>query len=263
MEPATSPRIPIVDIDAHPPLTPMPVDHIGELSAISLLDRLSRAGIDIACGRLTPPPGFFDAHAPEDAIAALNRGALNLMQTDSRYLPALWIHPDCPDYSMDQLGQYTPLGVRMIGVEAKWLDHPGMQPILTRAQTLDMVVSLQDETISQADELAGQFPSLAVLIGGLGSSGYMPAITFDLLQSHSNLLLNLSGVIWGFNYALHEWTERLGADRLFFGSGYPFSNPAGKLAALRWELRDQADSVCRQIFSENALQLAGAERRIS
>ena len=89
----------------------------------------------------------------------------------------------------------------------------------------------------------------------------MPERAYHLLEKHPNLMINLSGVIWGCNYALHEWCARLGSGRLLFGSGYPFSNPAGKLAAIRWELRDQPASVHEQIFSKNALLLAGAEGR--
>ena len=83
-----------------------------------------------------------------------------------------------------------------------------------------------------------------------------------LMQLHPNLSINLSGAVWTYNYALHEWAQRFGADRIFFGSGYPFCNPAGKLAAVRWELRDQPDSVCERILCRNALSLLGAEGRL-
>lgn len=259
MNQPTARPFPVVDIDAHPPLSTLPVDHIGDMDNSLFFDRLSHAGIDIACGRLLPPPGFFDAHAPEEAIALLNCGALNLARANSRYLPALWIHPACPEYSIAQIQEYSAAGVRMIGLDARFLEAPALLPILSCAQSLNMTLSLHGENLAQIDALAARFPDLRILIGGLGSSGYMPAPAFNLMKAHDHLMINLSGSIWGGNYVLHEWCSRLGAHRLLFGSGYPFSNPAGKLAALRWELRDQPDSVHEQIFSKNALLLTGAK----
>ena len=250
---------PVVDIDAHPPFSSLPVDHLGELTQSLFFNRLNSAGIDIACGRLLPPQGFFEAHAPGEAISLLNSAALTLAKSDSRYLPTLWIHPDCPGFSVSQLEEYEKSGVRLLEIDADWLCHPGLSPILSCAQALGMAAVLHKETISQADILAAQFPSLRILAGGLRSTGYMPAAVHELLMKRQNLSFNLSGTICLLNYALHEWTDRLGADRLFFGTGYPFSNPAGKLAAFQWELRDQPASVREQIFGQNALRLVGAE----
>ena len=261
MAQTTAFSFPVVDIDAHPPLSPQPVNHIGELDETLFFSRLTHAGIDIACGRLLPPPGFFETHEPDEAIDLLNSAAFALAQREPRYLPALWIHPAYPDFSVAQLAKYAPLGVRIIGADGDRPDHPAFLHILSYVQEFGMTVALHGENISQIDALAARFPNLRLLIGGLGSTGYMPARAFDLMQAHKNLMLNLSGVIWGCNYALHEWCSRLGADRLFFGSAYPFSNPAGKLAALFWELRDQPASVHEQIFSQNALRLTGAEGR--
>lgn len=258
---ASAHPFPVVDTDAHPPLSACPIEHTGELDEALFFSRLTRAGIDIACGRLLPPPGFFETHEPAEAIGLLNSAAFALSQREPRYLPALWIHPACPDFSVSQLAKYAPLGVRMIGADGGRSDHPAFLHILSHAQEFGMTVALHGESISQIDALAARFPGLRLLIGGLGSTGYMPARAFELMKQHKNLLLNLSGVIWGCNYALHEWCSRLGPDRLFFGSGYPFSNPAGRLAALRWELRDQPASVHEKIFSQNALRLTGAEGR--
>ncbi len=262
MQQAALPRIPVVDIDAHPPFSPMSVDHIGFLDTATFFTRLSRAGIDIACGSLTPPPDFFKTHAPEEAISLLNRGAMTLSAAEARYLPALRIHPDFPDFSLSQLEEYASLGVRMIDIDGQHLPHPSMKTILARAQSLSMTVALYGENIAQAEELAAQFPDLRILMGGFGSLRYLPERAFRVMQAHSNLSLNLSGTVWTYNYVLHEWTQRFGADRLFFGSGYPFCNPAGKLAAVRWELRDQPDSVRERILYKNALDLLDAEGRL-
>ena len=254
---------PVVDIDAHPPFAPLPVDYIGELDMETFFARLSLAGIAVACGKLLPSTGFFESHGCEESVALLNAAALNLAKSNPRYLPSLWIHPDCPDFSIAQLEEYSAAGVRLFEIDAEWLSRPGLTPILSAAHSLGLTAVLHGEKIAQADELAAQFPSLRMLVGGLGSIGYMPAAAHTLLMKHANLSLNLSAAIWGGNYVLHEWTDRLGAERLCFGSGYPFSNPAGKLSALRWELRDQPDSVRELILSKNVLRLVGAKGGLS
>ena len=254
---------PIVDIDAHPPLSSLPVDHIGELDTETFFTRLNAAGIAIACGRLLPPPCFFEMHGRGEAISLLNRAALDLAKNDSRYLPSLWIHPDCPDFSIAQLKEYASFGVRLFEIDAPWLSHPSLAPILSAAQSLGMTAILHGEKIAQADELAAQFPTLSMVVSSLGSAGYMPAAVHELFAKRENLSFCLSGIICLLNYGLHEWTDRLGANRLFFGTGYPFSNPAGKLSGLRWELRDQPESVVKAILNKNTLRLVGAEGGLS
>ena len=59
---------------------------------------------------------------------------------------------------------------------------------------------------------------------------------------------------------LHEWCKQLDTERLLFGSGYPDCNPATKVAAAKWELRDQSDVVKQKIFCENAAKLFGEVR---
>jgi predicted TIM-barrel fold metal-dependent hydrolase len=49
----------------------------------------------------------------------------------------------------------------------------------------------------------------------------------------------------------------LDTERLLFSSGYPGCNPATKVAAAKWELRDQSDVVKQKIFCENAAKLVG------
>ena len=262
MRPSALSPLTIVDIDAHPPFSLITADHIGELNTESFFIRLNSAGIDAACGRLIPPPGFFEMQPPNEAITRLNRAAWDLAAVNSGYFPALWIHPGCPDASIAQLEKYGTSGVRLFEIDASQLTHPDLPGILARAQSLGMTLMMHGEKIAQADELAAQFPALNMLVGGLGSAGYMPAPTYELLMKHANISINLSGIYCSFNYVLHEWTERFGPDRLFFGTGYPFSNPAGKLAGVRWELRDQPDSVRSRIFNENALRLLGAEGRL-
>lgn len=258
----TSPY-PVIDIDAHPPLVPMHIDHVGTMDAERFFERLSCAGIGMVCGTPALPNDFFEIHGAMRAVSLRNEGALRLASEDPRYCPVLSVHPDCAAHSVEALEKYAALGVKMLEVEAAWLKHCGLDPILERAQSLGMTVIVQGETIAQARELAGRFSALRLLVGGLRSKGYMPAAAHELMRECPNVGIVLSGVIWGLNYGLHEWTERLGAERLFFATGYPLCNPAAKIAAVKWELRDQPNSVRERVLNQNARRLLDGEGNIT
>ncbi len=249
----------MIDMDAHPPLVPMHVDHIGIMDAKSFFTRLFLAGIGGACGTPAVPTEFLEIHGAEQAVSLKNEGALRLAIEYPKYCPVLSVHPDCAAHSIEEMKRYAAQGVKMLEIEAAWRKHPELNCILECAQALGMTAVLQGETPDQAQDLAGRFSSLRLLVGGLRSKGYMPAVAYELMQECPNVYINLSGVIWGLNYGLHEWTQRLGAERLFFGTGYPFCNPAAKAAAVRWELRDQPPCVTKLVLSENARRLLGAE----
>ncbi|MBQ8509454.1 MAG: amidohydrolase family protein [Clostridia bacterium] len=225
----------IIDIDAHPPVDAASFAHF--------FDRLNDAGIGLACGTL------YAASAPDGGMARrLNEASLALAKREPRYIPALWGHPDCAD----QVEQ-----ARMIEIDGAWLD--GAAEVLAAAQERGLPVSLRGESPAAAIMLAERYPSLKLICGGFFSRGFMPAQAAEVLAACPNVYLNLSGGIWIGNYVLHEWSRKLHIDRLLFGTGCPDGNPAAKLAAMKWELRDADEEVHSGIYRENARKLLGLE----
>ena len=171
----------------------------------------------------------------------------------------LSVHPDCAEFSVGQLKKYRAEGVNLLEIEAQWLNRAELAPILECAQSLGMTAVLQGETMAQARETAKRFPALGLLVGARRSKSYLPADAHKLMQECPNVGIILSGVIWLLNYGLHEWTQRLGEEKLFFGTGYPLCNPAAKRAAVQWELRDQPSTVAERLLSKNARCLLDKE----
>ena len=208
-----------VDIDAHPPLD--------RQKRREFDSALSSLGIREALGApLTE--GVSERECNARAISELEYGSL-------------WGHPDC----LDQLEN-----AMLLTVDGGWLSHA--DAVLTLAETRGIPVVLQHETREQIHDVARAYPSLSLIVGGITSRTAMPEPIRQLMQEHPKLYLNLSGFIWSCNYVLHEWVQKLPVDRLLFGTAYPQGNPAGKLAGLRWELRDTDSSVIEKIFRETA-----------
>ena len=242
----------MIDMDAHPPFFTMNMDYLGEINCSKFFAQLKRAGIDTACGTLFVQPQFFEQQDIAEAIKQLNKKTMELALLEPRYIPVLWVHPECAVDSLEQLKQYLPLGARIIEVEAAWLEDTKMQPILLYAQEKNVALSLRGATPEQIISLTESFPTLKILVGGISDRAFTPTRTKEILEKCSHVYLKVSGLMWSGNYVLHEWSNRLNKERLLFGTGYPDCNPATRVAAAVWELRDQSESVNNMIFSCNA-----------
>lgn len=250
----------MIDMDCHPPFDAADIDYIGKVNYKDFFVNLERAGISKVCGTLLPPKGFFDSSDMSKVIKELNARTMELVRIEPRYIPVLWVHPDCAEENLSQLEQYVPLGARIVEVDGAWIDRVEMIPLFTHAQEHNVVLSLQNVTAEQVLVLAKRFPSLTMIVGGLTDRVFSPACVKDILSTCPQVYLKLSGSIWSCNYVLHEWCKQLDTERLLFGSGYPDCNPATKVAAAKWELRDQSDVVKQKIFCENAAKLFGEVR---
>ena len=249
----------IFDMDAHPPLTTLSARFIGELDAARFFGRLDAAGIDEICGTLTPPDGFFADHPTAEAIRRLNHGALELAAKNARYHPAAFVHPDCPEESMAAISA----GAHIIGgIRGPWLSpadahSDAMAEILGYAEKCGAAADLSAASEAAVTAAAERFPKLRILCGG--RSGSLMMQKAQTLTAHPNVYLNVSSADWNWNYILHERIATLPAERLFFGSGYPHTNPAASAAAVKWELRHAPESVLHAVFHNNAAKLLGGD----
>lgn len=249
----------IIDTDAHPPCGEAEVDHLGRLSPHRFFERLQRAGIDTAVGTLPLPSSLCTtASTAEDTLRTVNDAALSLAKIYPRnYLPGIHIHPAHPTLSCREIEIYSNAGVRMIGeIRAEWLDCPPDQSPLTDifscAEQYGMTVSVHSAAPERLGQWAKRFPGLNFMYGSRQCNISLAA-SADLLQKHTNLYLRLSQNIFLANYYLHTYVEKLPTSQLLFASGYPFCNPAARIAAVQWELRDQSEAKRQRIFRENAI----------
>lgn len=245
----------IIDMDAHPPFDTANIDYIGEIDRTEFFARLERAGISKACGTLLPPPGFFTKHTVAEAVEILNEKTMELALSEARYIPVLWVHPDCADVSLKKLEQYIPVGARIIEVDADWLERMEMHRIFEYAQEQHVAVSLIGGTFEQVITLTSKFPRLKVLVGGVSDQIFAPPCAKEIMEICPEVYIKLSRIMWTWNYVMHEWSKCLDKERLLFGTGYPDCNPAAKLGAFEWELRDWSETERELIFCENALRI--------
>ncbi len=83
------------------------------------------------------------------------------------------------------------------------------------------------------DEVAQSFPTLPIVIGGLG----FPWIdeTLVMLGKHANMFADIAGVVsrpWQLYTSLLSATSLGVMDKLLFGSGFPFETPAKAIEAI-------------------------------
>ena len=223
------------DIDAHPPTE--------KNMRPGFFQKVSELGVSHICGT------FAVKEPPDEKTAALlNKAAKRLSVTEARYLPAFWGFPGLLEKSGTAKMLYVDAGMGQ-----------GRDEVLRYAEQSKKPVFLCHETPESTREILEKFPKASVIAGGQGASGFEPLQTVSMLNAFPNFYLNLSAGIWTVNYVLHELIKKMPVRQLLFGSGFPYTNPASRLAAVKWELRDTDVSSCEHVFYQNARALLGED----
>lgn len=101
--------------------------------------------------------------------------------------------------------------------------------------------------------LAEQRPQVRFVLGH-GGVGNIDFYGIELVAARPNVLFETSG---GYSTVLRAAIDRLGAERVLFGSEYPLQHPAVELAKL--DAADLTPTERRQITWDNATRLLGGE----
>lgn len=188
------------------------------------------------------------------------------------------------DRAMEDLHQAVDLG--LVGVSISPMQQ-GFHPLHSSAmriyeacaaEGLPVFVSPQEPLTAGAamefgrpsawDEVARQFPSLPIVIGGLGFPWIDESLV--LISKHSNVFAELSGVAsrpWQlYNTLLSAWTMGV-MDKLMFGSGFPMDTPAKVIEAMYsvnayshgTQLPSIPRAMIRAIVERNSLECLGIE----
>lgn len=129
--------------------------------------------------------------------------------------------------------------------------------ILDAARSNKRPIMLKGDTAADAMRLCLENPDIIFIAGGFFSKSYEVIHTAMLLAECENAYINLSGNFSWLNYYLHELVRKVPAERLLFGTAYPYTNPAYKKATVLWELRDLPSAVVEKIMYSNAVRLFG------
>ena len=202
-----------------------------------LLETLRRLEITRFAGAIMPT----ELSAP--ALRQCNEAAELLAQREDSYVLSLWGHPVC----IDQLSR-----AKMLEIHPSWVNEAG--EVLAFAEAHNIPVCFRGK-LDACISLAKAYPGVRFLMGELFYPTCMPREICALTEECANVLVNLSSPLWSGNYVMHEWGTRIPVEKLLFGSAFPTANPAAKIGAFRWELRDRNESVSERIFYQNAAQL--------
>ena len=241
----------IIDMDAHPPMGEVDVSYVGKMDSARFFHRLMSIGIDKACGTLTVSDEFFTKYSEAEAASRINHAAMELAVRNDKYIPSIRLYNGM---ETEKLEAYFSLGAVTAEADAKTIDINS--EILECAQNLGVFIKLRNENPDFINALAEKYPALKVSAFGRTGKYTVPASIYEIIKKRPNVYINMSGAVWTFNYVVHEWAEKM-QDNMLFGTAYPNTASAAKLAAVKWELRDCAESIQTKVFAGNASKFIG------
>jgi uncharacterized protein len=102
------------------------------------------------------------------------------------------------------------------------------------------------------EELAAAFPDVRVVLGHMGHGNvvYINA-SIDVAARNENVFLETSGM--PMHTKIKEAVDRVGPDRVLYGSDAPFHHPAVEI--LRVQVSGLDEELLHRVFSKNARTL--------
>lgn len=240
-------------IDFHAHLAPTEAARDGLFAA---MDRcgVSRCGV-VAGGLQTPQEISFQInHGGGTNVSAPNEIILNLCGTDRRLLPFYFANPhvESDDYVRDGRRYYgLKLGPAIHGVA---LTHGRHYDLIAVAESFGHPVYLHclgkpGFDVEALVVLAKDHPSVSFVLGhaGIGNCDFFAV---DRIKPFGNVFFETSG---GFSSVIRYAVERLGLERILFGSEYPLQEPQLEIAKL------QVLNLPFETLNRNAEMLLGVE----
>ncbi len=233
--------------------------HDYEGLAENMLPVMQGYGISKMCGAVIHVDGREDYPDVMTRIKDENREALKLRESSGGYvIPGFHIHPDYVDESLAEIEFMHERGVNLIGELVPYMheweryDRAELHPILELAGRRGMVVSFHNMAEDSIDEMVKSHPDVMFVAAHPGEHHLLLA-NVERLQKYENLCLDISGTgIFRF-HALRYIVDKVGSERVLFGTDYPVCNPGVYIGGVLSEpLRD---FEYENIFSKNAKRL--------
>jgi predicted TIM-barrel fold metal-dependent hydrolase len=189
------------------------------------------------------------------ANSADNDGVRREVESSSgRLVPFFFGNPHAPvsEYAKDAAlfkGLEISPAVHGVGY-----DDPGMRNLVEEAgrhghPVYTVCVPATGSTTADLVRLAVRFPSTVFVFGHCGYIG-IDIHSIEEVQPYPNIVVELSGC---FSITARTAVDRLGADRVLFGTEYPLQHPSTELVKLA-ALRLQPDEL-EQVAWRNAVRL--------
>lgn len=200
-------------------------------------------------------------------IKQLNEDALRIRDQFPAYIPAMQVHGDFPQESIEEMHRlYQNENIRYIGELVPYImgtgefNSPGMLEIFKAAGELGMTVNLHDGSRETVTPVLEQAPGLNVILahpgepwGPTGAKG-----RFQFVSEYANLYMDISG------YGLFRWNmlryavDVCGAEKIIFGSDMPTCSAGMYLYGALSE--NMTDDEFRLILGGNFRRLLGLKK---
>lgn len=244
--------------DAHTHLGPWFNFWIPDSDIDSMFRVLDRLGVDaIACSA--------DMAIGPDYIRGNDEVAAAQENYPGRIIMFVTINPRAPRAEVDaELRRWEAAGKRAYkihcGTHQTPEDDEGYQPVwdLADKQGAPVLVHTQGghgkTGIELLVEIAGTRPNLKIIIAHSASSLDVIEQTCDAAEKRENIFLDLTGspMVYG---AIETMVERVGAERVLFGTDTPFIDPRPQVGRIAYSRL--TDDQKRRIFGLNAKKLFG------
>ena len=224
----------------------------------TILSDMSNAGISRFCGsvirKIREGEGF-------EVLKELNGEALKLRDVyGERYIPGIHVHPDYVEESVKEIEHAAENGVKLVGELVPymhgWSDYScgGLSDILDVAEKHGMTVSLHVGNHEQMVAMARAHRNVNFVVAHPGEKDRVLK-HIEAMQSCENMYLDISGTGLHRYGILRFLCDKVGAERILFGTDYPIGNLASYVYAMMGERL--TDGERELIFSGNAKRLIG------
>jgi len=190
------------------------------------------------------------SRTPED-LGIGNDVAYRLAQEFPDFVvPACLVNPNFLEVSLKELDRADRRGVRWVGELCGYIAGYGFTDddgsatlefgrIIERATSSGMVLHLHAGT-EEMGQLAQKYPRATFVIAHIGDSVPLCTERIDMVAAHPNVSLDISGHGHERVGILELAVERIGAERVLFGSDFTINDPGGVIARIEHAyLRDE------------------------
>jgi predicted TIM-barrel fold metal-dependent hydrolase len=250
-------------VDAHTHMGCFRAFHIPANDAEGMIGAMDALGVDVCVTAAHAGISSDYERGNDDVLAAADR-------YPDRILAYCCINPNYPRSVVHELERcFRHPAVRGVKLHPELhgnypLDGPAYAPVWEFAEAEGVPVLSHSyfagDPVEVFGRIAGRYPSAPVIVGHAGiDQGVDRAVRLAL--DHPNVWLDLTGPV-AINGLVEALVERVGADRLLFGTDMPFMNGALQLGSLLYARIAREDMEL--IVGGNAARLFGiAEAALS
>jgi len=250
----------IIDFHTHPLYDFHRGTHGVDIDLTRFKNDLISCGISHACGSV-----FYSemCNRPEEEQEALmidlNNKALECRETmGDFYIPGIQVHPKHIETSCRELERCRAKNIRLVGelltAVMGWMEYntAEFKEIAEYIRELDMTLSIPPFGIEDLYGFCKEMPHLKIVVGHLKSDGLFEE-QLELMRRFENVCFDTSAFTTDKDGTLRYAIDRVGSERIIFGTDYPGVDPAGDIAAINAEKLSYSEK--ENIFYKNAERL--------